>query len=230
MEGKSILELYLLYCENMIISRLLYCVEPYTGPWITSTHLHITVISQFVIYSYLHFTISAFWQNVKWPTADLLLFQKTWLGVKCSPWSRWKNTTPGRLATPPPSCLHVSWIYHRLPRSPLPPTDWLARHDLQVSSHQEKHRPSTWSHYNVAIWPRWEFAEVARLLTVGDLGVIFCYQAGATALKTCTVNVTWVPFLLSENRKFKKNITKLYIYTMKVRLLCSSRCYYIPDG
>lgn len=59
-------------------------------------------------------------------------FQRPWAVRDCPPWSLWQKSTPGRLATSPPSCLHVSWIYHRLPRSPLPPTDWLTWHDLQV--------------------------------------------------------------------------------------------------
>lgn len=40
---------------------------------------------------------------------------------------------PRQIGHPSPSCLHVSWIYHRLPRSPLPPTDWFTWYDLQVS-------------------------------------------------------------------------------------------------
>lgn len=52
--------------------------------------------------------------------------------------SRWERDPFCRLATSPPSCLHVSWIYHRLTCPPLP-TDRLAGHDLQVSTHTHTH-------------------------------------------------------------------------------------------
>lgn len=55
--------------------------------------------------------------------------------IHCTVRSPWTSSILGRLATPFPSRLHVSWIYHRLPGSPLPPTNWFTWHDLQVSEH-----------------------------------------------------------------------------------------------
>lgn len=87
-----------------------------------------------------------------------------------------------------------------LPQTPplASPSDRLAR---PAWSTGEFTRRKTQTQHMITLW---QFAEVAQLLTVGDLRLILCYQAGATALKTCTVNVTWVPFLLSDNRKFRK--------------------------
>lgn len=73
--------------------------------------------------------------NNNWPTCMSLslsfpeAFQS--VTVPCGPVQR--TPSPAGWPHPPPSCLHVSRIYHRLSRPPLSPTDWLTWHDLQVS-------------------------------------------------------------------------------------------------